>query len=325
MHIAHQLKIGSDTWRSTANSRLVRLVVRASMDVPVNECRFEMALPEDIAAAPNDDISIELGYDDTGRETVFTGQIESAEWEIDRLRVHAMSSFRRLAAGRVNLFFEKSKAGDLVSDVCSEFDVTTGSVNDGLDFPQIALPSNRSAYENLRQLARKCGFDFYADENDEAQFVRPLPLGGLPKRFEFGKNILAFRLENPEPNVTGVDVFGESPASFGQGNDAASWLTKRDVKGSAGDASGQKLRLFDPAARTVDGALLLAQGVLKSLETKKRGVLTTTGDATLRIGGLINVSAMPASDQNGVYKIIGFEHRIEPRRGFLTRLFLKEN
>ena len=46
--------------------------------------------------------------------------------------------------------------------------------------------------------------------------------------------------------MDGVEVYGSSPAGQGQGEDASSWLTKKDVKGAAGKSTGRVHRVADP-------------------------------------------------------------------------------
>jgi hypothetical protein len=70
--------------------------------------------------------------------------------------------------------------------------------------------------------------------------------------FQFGINILKIQVEEIQEAVSGVEVFGESPASFGAGSDASAWFTKKEVKGGAG--SDPKLRVYAPAARTQEVA-----------------------------------------------------------------------
>ena len=149
--VQHRIEIGSDTWSSTRNSRLLSLRCNADMRVLVNECVITMTYPKGVSAEPGDAVTVQLGHNDQ-LETVFTGIIGSGEAEIDRLVVRAVGAARSLLLAQLNLFFEKTAAGDIVSDICGQLDVPTGKVDSGLDLSYYALGSNQSAADHVRYL-----------------------------------------------------------------------------------------------------------------------------------------------------------------------------
>ncbi len=315
--VNHRIQIGSDIWSSTEHSRLLAMQCSAAFGVPVNECRLTMTFPKGISAKPGDAVEVKLGYG-SDLQLVFTGEIAATDWQTDRVTVYAESAMRRLALGRLNSFFEKSKAGDIVSSACSELEVPKGTVDAGLDFPFYAMGDRASAYAHLKMLADRCGFDLFADEKDKLFFSKSYPTESHD--FQFGVNILSITADAPDAGVEGVEVYGESPSSLGEGPTAASWMTKKEVKGSAGSSSGIVRRISDPAARSQQASTQMAEALLDVFSTKKRGILKSLGAPKVKLGHTINVSKMPASEQNGSYKITGVEHRIGQGKGWVTVL-----
>ena len=313
--VSHRITIGAAAYTSAEHSRLVGLRTRASLDVPVNTAWMILGPASGLSLAPDDPVTVELGYGDD-LEPVFAGTVETVDWGIERVTVHAAGGFQKLVGARCNLFYEKSKAGDIVSDVAGSLSVATGNVESGLEFPAYALSDSLTAYDSLRQLARRCGFDFYADVEDQLVFAPYDPAETHP--FQYGVNILSLRLDNPAALVSGAEIYGESPASLGQGQDATSWLTKKDVKGTAGDMSGVMWRRFDPAARTQEDAGQIAEAALDALRAKRACALKALGSPVVRLGHEIDITDMPLDDQNGTFKVIGVEHRLDIKKGFYT-------
>ena len=312
--VGHKITIGQATYSTTDHTRLTALRVQSALDVPVNAARIALAPPDGLNAEPDDDVAIELGYDDQ-LELVFTGKVDQVEARFDELVVYAAGSFRKLLAARFNLLYEKSKAGDVVSDLAGRLDVSTGSVEDGPEYPFLALSGSETAYGGLQRLAERCGFDLYADAEDRLVFARYAAAETVD--LQFGVNVLSVQVENRNPLVKGAAVYGESPASLGQGSDAASWLTKKEVSGKAGDSGGLALELFDATARTQDMAAQAAQAVLAAVG-KRRCTLRALGAPAAQLGGAVKVSGMPSDAQNGRFKLIGVEHRLDRRRGFIS-------
>jgi hypothetical protein len=127
-------------------------------------------------------------------------------------------------------------------------------------------------------------------------------------------------LDEQTAPLSGVDVYGESPASHGQGTDGVSWLTKKEVKGSAGDTAGRVLRVIDPTARTEDAAKQIATAILTASTAKPRGVLKVLGSPGVKLGDAVNIAEMPLDSQNGTFKVTGVTHTLTSTSGFVTTL-----
>jgi prophage tail gpP-like protein len=313
--VDYKITIGSTAYTTAGHTRLSRLRVQAALEAPLNTARIILAPPDGLDVALDDDVTVELGYDGN-LEQVFAGKVDTVEYRIDGLHVHACGSFRQLLAARFNLFYEKSSASDIVSDLCSRLSLQTGQVDSGLDYPYFALSATENVYQGLHHMASQCGVDLYADVEDKLVFAAYT--GAVSHDFQYGVNVLTMQLDTRNPLVTGAAIYGESPASLGQGSDAASWLTKKEIQGQAGDSSGQVARRFDATARTQDMAAQIAQAVVPELGAKRACTLNVLGAAEVQLGHALNVSHMPLGAQNGKFKVMGVEHRLDRRQGFIT-------
>jgi phage protein D len=313
--VNHRITVGSTTYTSAQHTRLVGLQTHAALSTPVNRAWITLTPVLGLSVTPGNAVSVVLGYGDN-LHTVFTGVVEAVEWGMAQVALRAASASRALVGTRLNRFYEKSKAGDIVSHVAGLLDVATGSVESGLEFQAYALSDGMTAYDGLRRLAERCGFELYTDVDDKLVFAQYAPAQKHP--FQFGVNILSLYVDQPTETVTGVEVYGESPSSFGQGQEAYSWLTKKDVKGTAGDSAGMTWRRFDPAARTQEDAGKIAQAALAALSAKRACTLKVVGAPQVQLGDAVDISQMPLDDQNGTFKVIGVAHRLDAKQGFYS-------
>lgn len=319
--VSHEIKINSDVWSSTQNSRLIDLTCHASQGVPVNSCQFSLAYPEDISVSPRDEISVSVGTEN-GTSLVFTGLVEQVSWSMDQVHIMASSKVRNLVAAYLNLYFERPFAGDIVSDLCKETEVETGQIDPGVSLDFYAIGDHIHAYDHIRWLALNNGFALYTDQDDKLIFKLPIP--GNTHSFSYGINILSLTLHEPGDGITGVEIYGESPASLGEGPMAANWLTKKEVKGEAGDDGEVLKRIIDPAVRSIATGGLAAQARLFTEKNKRWGRLRVLGNPDIRIADLAIISLMPIGSQNGAFSIVGVKHQMRSRKGFTTTLTIEE-
>lgn len=321
MLVTHRITIGTEASASPDSSRLLRLRVRASLYAPVKYAEIIFAPPDGLSLQPGDDLKVEIGADRNSAQ-VFVGKIARVTWEFGCVKLLAESQMSLLTATHVNLAFEQPTAGDIVSALCKEAGVQTGQVQPGLSFAAYAVGSNQSAYEHARRLATQCGFELYADPDDKVVFAPAVP-GGQPRLLQYGTTILAISMGKPDNGVGAVDVFGESPASFGKGDEAAPWLTKRDVKGSApATGGGVAVQAVEPAARTVQNAQQIARNLQNALKSRIRARARLVGTPDLRLNEILQIAQMPLGNLNGSFRVTGIEHTLQHGRGFITEIDL---
>ena len=319
--LSHKITIGSNVYRSSDHSRMIGLHCSLDLAIPVNECRVVMTYPEGLNLETGQDIEVELGYDGD-MEQVFKGKIGEIDWRIDCVIIEAMSSFRDLVTAKFNLFFDNPTSLNIVLGVTDEFDIAKGRMEPGILFSSYAIGDNVSAYDHLKFLAQQNGFDFYANESDKMVFARHIP--GNVHLFQFGINILALAVDKVEESISKVEIFGASPASFGQGPLASSWLTKNVVKDAAGSGSGITKRIYDPTVKSQQNAFQVATSLLGVNGSRTLATLKTLGKPTVKIGDIASISNMPVQDQNGQFKVTGVNHHISFKRGYTTIIKLED-
>jgi hypothetical protein len=316
LRVSYQVKIGQLNFTGGDKSQVIDLRSHSCLNVPVNSCRIILGMPKDLTINLEDSISLQLG-DDKIQSLVFTGKVSSVDWGIDRVIVYADSGFKSLITARLNVLFEKPSAGDIIKDIVqNRLKLPVAKIEDGLKFSVYTLGDRYLVYDQLQHLARQCGFDFYANTEDKAVFAQYK--AATTHECQYSENILTYTLDKVNKSITGVEIYGESPASQGQGEQAYSWLTKKEVKGTAGSNSAMMLRLADPTARNQQVANKIAAAVLQSLPQKSKGTLKILGNPQVKLGDAIQVSQMPISQQNGKFKITGVLHTLNRSNGFCT-------
>lgn len=320
LKISYKIKLGSTTYTANDQTLLLDLRSQASLNVPVNTCQIVLGIPKNVQVSPKDPVSIEIGYD---KQTtlIFTGRVTCVDWEIDRVNIEAASAFTDLILLRLNRVYEKSHGGDIVKDILKLAKLTVGKVENGIKFAVYTVGDRQTAWDRVHNLAQQCGFDIYANDRDRAIFSRYTP--AATHTFTYGEDILKYSSKQPQKGIEKVEIYGESPASQGQGEQAYSWLTKKEVKATAG-SGGNALRLADPTARSQAVAQSVARGRLTHLKQKQQGQITAIGAANVKLGDAIQITKMPVSKQNGTFKVTGVKHILNSHQGFLTTINWEE-
>lgn len=316
LRVSYRITLGNITDESGDRSRLLELHSDASLAIPVNRCRLVLADSPQRAIAPGDPVTVQLGYD-RRLEPIFTGRVHAVRRGIDRFSVEARGRFSALTRARFNLLYEKSTAGDIVRDIAvNRLDLEVRTVESGLRFLTHALGDHQTAYEHIAELAGRCGFDFYADPSDKLVFADYRP--GEGATFTYGLNLLDYVATAPTEGARGVEIYGESPAGQGQGESAGSWLTKKEVKGTAGESGKLVSRRFEATARTQAIAGQMAKALLDRQTPKQSGVIRGLGDPGAGLGRSVTLLDLPAGEGNGTFKAIAVSHRLDRSRGFQT-------
>lgn len=317
--LQYQITLGNVTLTPTSQAALVSLVTDTDLAIPINTCRLVLANPPTLAVG--DPVEVKLGYD-KALQSVFKGEVANFCCTLEGLEVEAASRLWRLTTTYLNLLFEKSTAKAIVTDVAKRCQVSVGKAETGIQFPVYALGDQTSAYGHLRHLADQCGFDLYSDRTDKLVFAPYQP--SQTHQLSYGVDILAYDWSQRPSPLTGVEVYGESPASQGQGDKAYSWLTKKEVKGSSGKRSGTVLHRVEPTARTQAIAGKVATALLKAHQVQRQGWVRVLGNSAVGLGDRLSLTKLPVAAHNGRYKITGVRHRLSQRQGFCTTLQWQE-
>lgn len=309
----YKIQIGSETFEPGIESAVVSLLVSLDMDIPADS--FEVIFGQSSKSSKikeGDDASIQLGYEDQ-LEDVFKGAVDNVEPGISEIRVTGLNFASKLLELRTNQVYENQTAGGIVSDLANKAGVSTEEVSDGLSFPAYIVDDSKNAYEHIRDLAEKCGFDVYMTNENKLVFKKYE--SGEPHTLEYGKDIIQAELQEEKPLIEGIVVQGESPSSF-KGADTSHWLTKRQVEGMAG--SGARLLIEDPTVRDKDTAEKVAKARLDTLTRTLSGTVKIIGKAELKLGDTIEIKSMPNSNMNGDFQVRSVEHYLSKTAGFTT-------
>ncbi len=318
-----KMSVGSlniDSTQITLPGLAVAIVVDLQLDAP-NIARISLDFHTDTSIVPGDAVEIQLGLD--GAQKVFSGVVQEITKGIQGPTIYCQSGLAALINDRLNKLYEKQKAGDIVNDLAQKAGLSTATVESGFEFPVYVLGDDQSAFEHILHLARRNGFDCYADVDDKLIFAAYQ--GNTVHPFQYALDILDLNLDQAQNPVSGVEVYGSSPSSHGQGAEAYSWFTKKEVKGSAGTTSGLTLRLSDPTLKDLESAGSVAQAILERVSRSKSGSLKALGSAKAQLGDAIQISDMPDSSLDGTYKITGVKHVLNKARGYTTVLHWTES
>ena len=307
--------------RESANAESLLLDLRVDMAMfKANIARIRLLAQTGPEIKRGDEVVVKLGDRETNQ--VFKGEVSEITFGIRHIDVLAISRLALLANNRVNKLFEQTKAGDIINDFSAEVGLDTSQIDAGTTYASYTADAKKNQLEHSIQLARREGFDLYTDEKDALYFAKPKV--GEIHLLRYGAEILDAQKLDDIPEVEGVEVYGESPASLGQGDDAYSWLTKSEVKGNAGSSSGNVRRIVDPAIRDVSSAGLAAENIYARLSQTQKGKLSILGNPNIYLGDTINVSGFPQSNYNGSFKVVRLIHRLNKKHGFTTEIFWEE-
>jgi phage protein D len=309
----YRIRIGSETFEPDVQSPLVSIQVNLDMDIPADS--FVVILGESEKTAKieeGDDVSIQLGYED-GLEDVFKGVVDNVEPGLAEIRVTGLNFATKLLELRTDQLYENQSAGRIVTDLATMASVSLGEISDGLSFTMYVVDDGKNAYEHIRELAKKCGFDVYM--TPESQLVFKKYERSQPHVLEYGKDIIRAELQEEKPVVTGVVVQGESPSSF-KGADTSHWLTKRQVEGMAG--SGARLLIQDPTVRNKDTAEKVAKAQLDTFTRLVSGTVEVVGKSEVKLGDTVEITGMKNAKMNGEFQVRSVEHYLSKTAGFTT-------
>jgi len=313
LHPTYKLQIASDTLEPSTSDDVVSIYVNLSMDIPADifEAILRMS-DKSLKFKQDDDISISLGYNQQIIE-VFKGKIDTVKPEVSKLRVTGLNSIWKLINQRMNRLYEKQSAGKIVSDLAKASGVATGEIMDGISFPSYAVDDNKSSYEHIRELAKRCGFDVYVTSDNKLTFKKYSREN--VHTFEYRKNIISVDGYYYKSEFGSVKVFGESPSST-KGSDTWHWLTKKEVEGMAG--SGPALLITDPVLRDKDTAEKVAKAKLNILNRNLLLTIETVGKSEVKLGDTLEIKSMPDSNLNGDFQVRNVEHIFNKSEGFKT-------
>jgi len=313
---ACKIEIGAATFDSSVDQRIISASI--DLDIDLFSDSFQVVLTPCTRASAikiGDPVVIELGYEGAFSK-VLTGSVDDLEFKISQVTVKGLCSTTLLTRLRINQVYQKQAAGAIVKDLAGKVGIPIKSVEDGLNFPVYYVDDSKDAYTHMKELAMKCGFDLYMNEDGKLVFKkysrRPA------KQFKYGVNIMEAEVHERMPLAACLKVLGESPSSS-KGADTAHWISKRAVVGVAGDGSPLVVE-EDPTVRDKDTADKVAAALLQSMSYTLSGTLKVLGNAGISLGDTIEFSDMPDSRMNGEFEARCVSHSFSKKDGFVSAI-----
>ncbi len=321
---AYKLTIGSTTIDSSTDptaSIIVSIEVRLDIDIPADSFEIVLGQIRELSIARGDSATVELGDKDSLLK-VMEGTVATIKSTITQTKITGFNAISKLLALRINQVYEKQTAGAIVADLASQAGVDVGEKEDGIEFPYYTIDSNKNAYEHIRELSKKCGFDVYLTSDSKLTFKK-FAKTSADHIFEYSKDIIEFEKYAQEEVLAQVTIFGESPSSS-QGDETSHWLTKsfEDYKGTSG--SGTELKIEDVTIKTKDAADTFANAELNTLKKNTvSGILKILGNANIKLGDAIEIKGMPNEEMNGVFQVRSICHYLSKESGFITQVGIR--
>ncbi len=268
--------------------------------------------------ALGDELKVALGYDDT-LHGVFTGTVLMLnEGGQNVLEILLCCGGHALAQSRQYLSFENQGLGDILKQWAEEASLESGTIENGPQYPFLAIDDSRSLWEWSSVLAAHAGAWVWTDSDNKLNFKKPGESGN--RSYGYGTDLISLRVSERGDLFGEVTVSGEGSAGS-QGTPAWSWLTKRPDPISATAGEGQPKRLYQNGALRNQEA---AQSYSDALETRAEQLrhvvkASVPGCAELGLGQTFDLTACPGGRGNGSYIITRVRHRYD-NRGFITEL-----
>jgi phage protein D len=311
------MNIGSESFSSDHSDAVEVVHVNLSLNVPTDSATILLRdNDQSYDFNEGDEVDISLAYDDQDETKVFTGTVGSIRSTRYNVKVTAFSPMRKLVNYFLNNVYVSQNCGQIVSDLVKSASVESDTISPGIDLPTYTVDGNNSAYDHIRALADRCGFDVYVSPDGKLEFKK-FEKGDASVAAEYGVDVIKIQSDKDHKAVQSVTILGESPSST-KGSSATSWLTKDIVYGTAGD--GQSLVLTDPVIRDKSTASNVATAKLAMIESGPSIMVEMIGTPGALLGSTLTVKSMPDSDLNTDYKITSVEHIFDKNQGFKSNI-----
>jgi phage protein D len=312
MRPSYLVTVGSETFSLENGPEVISVKVTRNVGLPTDSCEVHLVGSEDYSFEKGDAIKVQVGYDDE-MELVFSGLVESINYEVNKVRVTALGLAAELLRLRFNRVYLNQTAGKIVSDIAQEAKIQVKTASDGINFPIYVIDDVTDAYEHILKLAERCNFDVYITEDGQLVFKEWGDSKNYP--LQYGQEIIRLAAFDFSPLYTSTNIYGESPSSV-KGSDTYHWLTKQEVKGEAG--SGTVLSIHDPAVRDKKTAETVAKAKMEKLRYTFGLAVETVGKPQIKLGDTITLEDIPNSALKGQLEVRGFEHYLSKDKGFTT-------
>ena len=292
---------------------LIDLEINHSLNIPANSCKLIIVNSNKFQVKNSDDLSVTIND-----ETVFTGKVNRISVRLTEITIEALSSISALNRSSINAWYEKKSTGDIVKELAGLYDIKTGTIEDGITWPFIAIDRGKTVYQHMKILAGYSGLDLYTDKDDKLNMKKYS--GENSHEISYGKDILETEKSIVTPVYDGVEVYGESPAGQGQSEEACYWLKKEEFKGTSGKNSGNILRIREPLARNQDIVDKIAENLFNSKSAIAVQIINILEGLKSGICDEVKIRECPDDSLNSKLKIVSVTHTLNHETGLITEV-----
>jgi len=296
--------------------------VNQDMAIPAHSCEIVFGLSDETTNIEKGmKITVDMGYEDK-LVKVFEGPIDKNNPGISEIRVVAMSPAVKLLLFRSNRVFSELSAGDIVSILANDLELQA-SPSSGANLHAYYMDSSKNAYEHLRELAVKSGFNFYMTSDNELFFGKDSDGGS--HTLEYGVNIIKADAHEDFQAASSVRVVGEKfEEHFMKEQYSAENEEKlKDVEEHLRNVDAEFV-VYDASVKNQDTADGMVKGLTENIKKTLSGTFKIIGDAKIKLGDVIQVSGMQHSKMNGSFQVRSVEHYISKAAGFTTLVGWRE-
>lgn len=296
--------------------------VNQDMAIPAHSCEIVFGLSDETSEIEKGrELTVEMGYEDE-LVKVFEGLIDKNNPGISEMRVVAMSPAVKLLLSRSNRVYLDISAGDIASILAGDSGFQA-SPSPGAKLHAYYMDSSKNAYEHLRELAVKSGFNFYITSDNELFFGKDSDGGS--HTLEYGVNIIKADAHEDFQAASNVRVVGEKfEEHFMKEQYSAEHDEElEDVKKHLQNVAAEVV-VYDASVKNQETADDMAKGLNENIKKTLSGTFKIIGDGKIKLGDVIQVSGMKHSKMNGDFQVRSIEHYMSKAAGFTTLVGWRE-
>jgi len=318
---SYKIQIHGTTLDTEKEYPVKSIRVSQDMAIPAHSCEIVFGLSDETTEIEKGkEITVEMGYEDS-LVKVFEGPIDKNNPGISEIRVVAMSPAVKLLLSRSNRVFSDLSAGD-IARLLADASGLQSSTSPGANLHAYYMDSSKNAYEHIRELAVKSGFNFYMTSDNKLFFGKDSE--GDSYTLEYGVNIIQADAHEDFQAASNVRVVGETfvehfmKEQYSAENDEKLKDVKEHLRMDA------EFVVHDASVKNEETAEGMAKGLNENIKKTLSGTFKIIGDAEIKLGDEIQVSGMKHSKMNGDFQVRSVEHYISKAAGFTTLIGWRE-
>lgn len=272
--------------------------------------------------SPGDLLTLDLGYEDSGVQRVFTGFIDGVmHTSRGVVRVTIVNASAALSRTKPVTSFEQRSAGDIARSLVDDVGAEAGTIERGETCAHVVCDGRASAYAIIAESALRSDLEAWISREGKVMF-KSVGSARAVQTLGYGVDLVSACAWTRDPQPAGVRIIGEGAAGA-HGADAAAWIVKdpASVSGEAGGAGPRFVRR-DAAVRSAQGAATMAEAMASRAHRRQNAARFVAGGApAIGPGDAFDVDQRKGpSAFGGAWIAERVRHEICGVRGFITTI-----